>query len=62
MESDPGYFKVLKSEPNFSLTAPHPLCLTVAQLANARQAEYGVCVAPEIGGSLEVGAMRDCKT
>ena len=36
--------------------------MTVARLANARRAEYGVCVAREIGGSLNVGAMRDCKT
>ena len=49
-------------EPNFSLAAPHPLCMTVARLANARRAGYGVCVARVIGGALDVGAKRSCKT
>ena len=62
MESDPDDIKVLESDVNFSLTAPHPLCMTVARLANALRAEHGVCVAREIGGSLDVGAMRYCKT
>ena len=62
MEFDPDYIKVLESYSNFPLTAPHPLCMTVARLANARRAEYELCVACVIGGSLDVGAMRDCKT